>query len=78
MEGAARAGVETGARIIWRVRGLTISAQIALLSVDGPCLKQGVWGRRGRPMIFDLITAFVVACATVTASEMLPRIWEYF
>jgi hypothetical protein len=29
-------------------------------------------------MIFNLITAFVVACAAVTASEMLTRIWEYF
>ena len=29
-------------------------------------------------MIFDLITAFVVACAVVTASEVLSRIWEYF
>jgi len=29
-------------------------------------------------MIHDLITAFVVACAAVTASELLTEIWEYF
>jgi hypothetical protein len=27
-------------------------------------------------MIYDLITAFVVAFAAVTASELLTRIWE--
>jgi hypothetical protein len=26
----------------------------------------------------DLITAFIVAFAAVTASELLARIWEYF
>ena len=42
-------------------------------------------GRRGEPMVRDLLTAFVVACAGVTASELLirtsellTRIWEYF
>jgi hypothetical protein len=29
-------------------------------------------------MIHDLITAFIVAFAAVTASELLARIWEYF
>jgi hypothetical protein len=29
-------------------------------------------------MINDLITAFLVALAAVTASELLVRIWEYF
>jgi hypothetical protein len=29
-------------------------------------------------MIHYLITAFVVAFAAVTASELLARIWEYF
>jgi hypothetical protein len=28
-------------------------------------------------MINDLITAFLVALAAVTASELLVRIWEY-
>ena len=27
-------------------------------------------------MVHDLITAFVVACAGVTASELLTRIWR--
>jgi hypothetical protein len=42
-------------------------------------------GRRGQPMVHDLITAFVVACAGVTASELLTRtselltrIWKCF
>jgi hypothetical protein len=29
-------------------------------------------------MIHDLVTAFLVAFAAVTASELLSRIWEYF
>jgi hypothetical protein len=29
-------------------------------------------------MINDLITAFLVTFAAVTASELLTRIWEYF
>ena len=29
-------------------------------------------------MIQDLMTAFLVAFAAVTASELLSRIWEYF
>ena len=29
-------------------------------------------------MIHDLITAFLVAFAAVTASDLLIRIWEYF
>jgi hypothetical protein len=29
-------------------------------------------------MIHDLITAFLVAFAAVTASELLSRIWGYF
>jgi hypothetical protein len=29
-------------------------------------------------MIHDLITAFLVAFAAVTASEVLARIWEFF
>ena len=29
-------------------------------------------------MINDLITAFLVAFAAVTASDLLSRIWEYF
>jgi len=29
-------------------------------------------------MINDLITAFLVASAAVTASDLLSRIWEYF
>jgi hypothetical protein len=29
------------------------------------------------PMIHDLATAFLVAFAAVTASEVLTRIWEY-
>jgi hypothetical protein len=29
-------------------------------------------------MINDLVTAFLVALAAVTASELLSRIWEYF
>jgi hypothetical protein len=29
-------------------------------------------------MIHDLITAFLVAFAAVTASELLTRIWEYY
>ena len=56
-------------------------------SVDGPCLKAGVGdavadhsGDHSTVSIYskNLITAFVVAFAAVTASELLTRIWEYF
>jgi hypothetical protein len=30
------------------------------------------------PVIHDLVTAFLVAFAAVTASELLTRIWDYF
>jgi hypothetical protein len=36
-----------------------------------------VLGARPPTMIHDLITAFIVAFAAVTASELLARIWEY-
>jgi hypothetical protein len=29
-------------------------------------------------MLKDLVTAFLVAFAAVTASDLLSRIWEYF
>ncbi len=29
-------------------------------------------------MIHDIVTAFLVAFAAVTASQILTRIWEYF
>jgi hypothetical protein len=36
-----------------------------------PCYLLGI-------MLNDLMTAFLVAFAAVTASDLLSRIWEYF
>ena len=56
--------------------GLTISAEV----VGGRLALKPCPGTPWPiiPMIHYLITAFVVAFAAVTASELLTRIWEYF